>query len=221
MLRARREEDKQARREAIMRAAIELLDERRFPDVKMSDVARAASLAKGTVFLYFPTKEALFLDVLEDLLIEWLAEVNQALDTGKGRWTSARVARLITDTLVQRNSLTRLFTLMGSVLEQNVEVERVIAFKTRLLELLADTGARLERRLEFLAPGSGAHLLMRIYAVVVGVRQWTDPGEVARQALARPELGVLAFDFEVELRTLLLAMLRGFEIEVAEARSGD
>lgn len=194
-----------------MRAALELLAERRFPEVKMIDVARAAHLAKGTVFLYFPTKEALFLDLLEELLVEWLAEIDQVLDSGKGRWSCARVARLITDTLVPRDSLTRLLTLMSSVLEQNVDVDRVVRFKERLMEILSATGGRLERRLSFLQPGEGAHLLMRIYAVIVGVRQWTDPGEVARQALAAPGLEPLAFDFEAELRSLLLVVLHGME----------
>jgi AcrR family transcriptional regulator len=209
--RARRAEDKEIRRRDIMEAALALLGTRRFAEIKMSEIAEEANLAKGTLFLYFPTKEALFLEVLEDLLAEWIVEVNEQLDSGRGRWTGVRVARIITDTLVARDTLTRLFTLVSSVLEQNVDVERVVVFKRKLKEFLAPTGARLEQRLPFLAAGEGMHLLLRIYAVVVGVRQLCDPGSVAQQALERPELAPLAFHFETELRALLGALLRGFE----------
>lgn len=209
--RARRAEDKQIRRRDIMQAALDLLGKRRFAEIKMIDIARQANLAKGTLFLYFPTKEALFLDILEELLVEWLEEVNGHLDSGRGRWTSARVARIITDTLAPRDTLTRLLTLVSSVLEHNVDVERVAAFKRKLLEIMPPTGARLEQRLQFLAAGDGVHLLLRIYALVVGLRQLCDPGAVAREALAQPELAPLAIDFESELRPLLTALLRGLE----------
>jgi AcrR family transcriptional regulator len=105
-----------------MQAALALLEKRRFAEIKMAEIAQEASLAKGTLFLYFPTKEALFLEILEDLLAEWLIDVDQQLDNGRGRWTGVRVARIITDTLVARDTLTRLFTLVSSVLEQNVVV---------------------------------------------------------------------------------------------------
>lgn len=209
--RARRAEDKEIRRRDILQAALALLEKRRFAEIKMVEIAQEATLAKGTLFLYFPTKEALFQEILEDLLAEWLFEVDQQLDSVRGRWTGVRVARIITDTLVARDTLTRLFTLVSSVLEQNVDVERVAAFKRKLMELLTPTGTRLEQRLPFLAAGEGIHLLLRIYAVVVGVRQLCDPGVVAQQALERPELAALAFHFENELRPLLGALLRGFE----------
>ncbi|MEM9490533.1 MAG: TetR family transcriptional regulator [Myxococcota bacterium] len=211
MQRARRAEDKEIRRRVIMKAALELIEERRFAEVKMIDVARAAKLAKGTVFLYFPTKEALFTDILEELLVDWLSEVNEALDSGKGRWTSARVARLITDSLVARESFVRLLSMTSSVLERNIELERVIGFKRRLRSFLASTGERLERRLPFLKSGDGGHLIIRVYAIVVGVKQLTDPGEVAREALTRPDLQCLAFDFATELRSLLQVVLDGLD----------
>jgi AcrR family transcriptional regulator len=209
--RARRAEDKEIRRRDIMQAAMDLLGKRRFAEVKMSEIAVEAQLAKGTLFLYFPTKEALFLEILEDRLAEWLIELDAQLDSGRGRWTGTRVARIVTDTLVARDTLTRLLTLVSSVLEQNVDIERVVVFKLKLVELLSPTGALLEQRLPFLTTGEGVHLLLRIYALVVGLRQLCDPGSLAQQALQRPELAALSLDFESELRPLLGALLRGLE----------
>src|SRR4051794_30361832 len=69
-LRARSASDKELRREAILDAARRLL--RRVPtaELTVADVARTAGLAKGSVFRYFATKEALVLAVFELELAE-------------------------------------------------------------------------------------------------------------------------------------------------------
>ncbi|ACY12682.1 TetR/AcrR family transcriptional regulator [Haliangium ochraceum] len=214
--RARGRAEKAQRRQDILTAARALLDERRFNEIKMIDVARAAELAKGTVFSYFPTKEALFLELLEQLLAEWLDALVSAFDSagaehGDNRWSGERVARLFADTLATREPFIQLLTLLTSVLEQNVDLARVSAFKRRLGTLLMPAGERIEQRLDFVPAGAGATLLMRLYAIVVGLRQLCDPGEVAARALEEPELAPLGFDFERELMAMLTAYLRGLE----------
>src|SRR5690606_1791105 len=57
---ARREE----RADRILQAAGELLTALGYRRVSISDVAERAGVGKGTVYLHFPTKEALFLSVL-------------------------------------------------------------------------------------------------------------------------------------------------------------
>ena len=56
--RAIAEEDKEARRHALLDAAESLF--LRHPDrvASVAEVAEAAGLAKGTVYLYFPSKES-------------------------------------------------------------------------------------------------------------------------------------------------------------------
>lgn len=214
--RARRKEDKEERRRAIMRAARMLLSQRRFAEVKMIDVATEAELAKGTVFLYFPTKEALFLDLLAEFLAEWLTELNAILDGGKGRWSGVRVARVLTDTLVPRESFVQLLCLTTDVLEENVSFEHMVAFKRCIFRLMSATGPRLERRLSFFRPGQGMYFIMQVYAVVVGIKQLTSPGEIASKVLEDKELSVLRFDFATELRIMLTAVLRGIERSVSK-----
>ncbi|KDN81437.1 TetR/AcrR family transcriptional regulator [Kitasatospora cheerisanensis] len=46
----------------IAEEALRLFAERGFEDVTMGEVARAAAVARGTLFAYYPTKEALVLD---------------------------------------------------------------------------------------------------------------------------------------------------------------
>ncbi|MBX3271803.1 MAG: TetR/AcrR family transcriptional regulator [Sandaracinaceae bacterium] len=57
----RRERRKHERREAILEAAARVLGEKGPHAATMDDVAEAAEVSKGTVYLYFPSKEDLFL----------------------------------------------------------------------------------------------------------------------------------------------------------------
>src|SRR3954469_4101785 len=83
--RARSLEHKGERRRVILSAASKLFaGGAGFPELTVSNVARRVGLAKGTVFLYFPTKEALFLGLLEEVLAEWFSAVNATLlDVGQ------------------------------------------------------------------------------------------------------------------------------------------
>src|ERR1700687_4741599 len=56
------------RREAITAAALEEFSARGFAATRLDDVARRADVAKGTIYLYFRDKEALFQELLRHML---------------------------------------------------------------------------------------------------------------------------------------------------------
>lgn len=72
---AEKETDK---RRAILAAARGLLIERGFQDVALDDVAKKAGVAKGTLFLYYKSKEELFGAAFSDL-VESLGEKLETL----------------------------------------------------------------------------------------------------------------------------------------------
>ena len=51
---------KEERREAILESATMLFSERGFQNTDVQAIADAIGLGKGTLYLYFPSKEALF-----------------------------------------------------------------------------------------------------------------------------------------------------------------
>ena len=63
MRRAIREDQKLVRRQQILDTAWGLFQENDYEHVNIIDVAKGAGLAKGTVYLYFKTKEELFLSL--------------------------------------------------------------------------------------------------------------------------------------------------------------
>ena len=65
MQRARSEAAKDTRRQALLTAALDEFFERGFAAARMDDIARRAGFSKGTLYLYFDSKEALFASLIE------------------------------------------------------------------------------------------------------------------------------------------------------------
>ncbi|MFC0219851.1 TetR/AcrR family transcriptional regulator [Pseudochelatococcus lubricantis] len=60
---------KQVKRAAILRAAVDEFTERGFANARLSSVAERAGVAKGTLYLYFRSKEDLFAGVVHETLL--------------------------------------------------------------------------------------------------------------------------------------------------------
>jgi AcrR family transcriptional regulator len=59
-------DEQAAKRERILAAALKLFAHEPYQAVTMDRVAEAAGVAKGTLYLYFPSKDALYLGILSD-----------------------------------------------------------------------------------------------------------------------------------------------------------
>jgi TetR/AcrR family fatty acid metabolism transcriptional regulator len=67
------------KRDAILRAAIDTFASRGFFNAQVADVARAAGVAAGTVYLYFKSKDDLLVSIFERSMREGLAKGRAAI----------------------------------------------------------------------------------------------------------------------------------------------
>ncbi len=68
------------KRDAILRAAIDVFADRGYFNAQVADVARAAGVAAGTVYLYFRSKDDLLVSIFERSMRIALDEGRQVLD---------------------------------------------------------------------------------------------------------------------------------------------
>jgi AcrR family transcriptional regulator len=73
-----------SKRPQILRAATEIFSSREFHNVPVDDIAAAAGVGKGTLYLYFPTKEQLFYASILDALDVLLGELEEATRDRRG-----------------------------------------------------------------------------------------------------------------------------------------
>src|SRR6185312_7064410 len=95
--RARSSEDKQARRRAILTAARAHFGERGWAGFSMGEVAARAGVGKGTLYLYWPTRDELLPSVLEELLWPWLDELDGRLAALRDSVGATQLAAVICD----------------------------------------------------------------------------------------------------------------------------
>jgi TetR/AcrR family transcriptional regulator, fatty acid metabolism regulator protein len=82
------------KRDAILRAAIDVFAERGYFNAQVADVARAAGVAAGTVYLYFKNKDDLLVSIFERSMREGLADSRAAVaDLGDPRERLRRLAQ--------------------------------------------------------------------------------------------------------------------------------
>lgn len=207
-LRARNTEDKEARRQQILAEALAMWDDVAFANFTMNALAVRLGLAKGTLYLYFPTKEELFLTVFERLLGEWFDVLEPRL--ANGEWNATKLAKLFAETLSERPKLARLFPLLESIFEHNISLEKARAYKSWLLRRAAPIALGLERQLE-LKLGQGIKVLAYAQALIAGLQQMTDLSPEVREVLTQPDLGVLRLEFAPDLQAALAALFLGMQ----------
>lgn len=200
--------EKQARKRRMLRAAEELLEHWNYTDITMDRIAERAGVAKGTLYLYFRTKETLFLQLYEHHLEGWYSELSELADLGTHTVGSAEAARVIASTLSARPTLIRLQGLMHSSLSRNIDLHTTTEFMRRRARSMSPLASALAVRVAGLSTNDARRFLVRL-ELVAGALAWAAYGTKRLAASPRdPDLAVFDVDFEEELTGIVTALLR-------------
>jgi AcrR family transcriptional regulator len=206
MRRARSTDQKEQRRGGILAAARAALAGAEPAMATMDALAAATGLAKGTLYLYFRTKEEVYLAVLREDLGAWLDEVEAAPPPAG----AAGLAAALVKGLRERPVMTWLLARLATILEANLDVETARSFKLWIAGRIETAGSRLAGAVPGAAPATGTRLCLWIFALLVGIHQLAHPAPtVARVIGETPELCGLRVDFAGELEAALTALIGG------------
>lgn len=203
--------EKQERHDAILDAAERLLARSPERVANVAEVADEAGLAKGTVYLYFTSKEELLLAVHERGIDGFFREVIARVE-GDGPVGIDDMIRLTHHHLVDPPLFLPLASRCFGLMSHSVPAESAIAFKQRMAARLERAGAGIERHFPHLIHGDGVALLRRSYALILGLWQMSaDVAGEARCALAGADgvSPVFAWNYPDELDRALRALWQG------------
>ena len=93
--RSQRQRRKEARPQELLQAALQLFDQKGFAATRIDEVAQKAGVSKGTLYLYYPSKEDLFKAVVRQNLSSLIEEGQQLAATFEG--SSAELLRELRD----------------------------------------------------------------------------------------------------------------------------
>ncbi|MBE0614051.1 MAG: TetR family transcriptional regulator [Burkholderiales bacterium] len=205
--RATAPEAKIERRAAILDAAVGLLREAPLGVFSVDALARRAGLAKGTVYLYFGTREEVLLSVHAERAQNLFDVLERALAPPKA--DTARIARAVVRHLREHPEFLPLAATCRSMLETNISVETAIAFKCAVGGRLLQLGVRVEQLYPRLERGQGVALLMASYGLMLGLWQIAEPPKCLEEAMLLPEMRVFKLDFDTQLTNALVNLWEG------------
>ena len=78
------ERRKEARPQELLAAALDLFVERGFAATRLDDVAKAAGVSKGTLYLYYSSKEDLFKAVVRTSIVPLIGEAEELINQFSG-----------------------------------------------------------------------------------------------------------------------------------------
>ena len=80
-----------AKRERILRAAIKIFSQKGYFNSKISEIARLAGVADGTIYLYFKNKDDLLISLFEEKMGEVVADIRTRVADGDGALSRLRI----------------------------------------------------------------------------------------------------------------------------------
>jgi AcrR family transcriptional regulator len=181
-----------ARRLAIKAVARDMLAEKNVGDISLRELSDRVGLAKSNVLRYFDSREAIFLEVLDEEFEAWLADIDDRLERPRprkpGYANEIRVATVIADAVVARPLLCELLGSMAAVLERNISHEFARDFKARAMQRIAALAQLVNRHLPWLPPEFTAFFAEGALMLTAGAYPFSVPTEPVRAAIA--EIGL-------------------------------
>lgn len=212
--RARSEEQREVRRRAILDTAAAMLEEMPVAELSLNELSRRVGLAKSNVLRYFESREAVLLELLDDFLGSWLAELEQQLAAGIEASAAPEVrarqlAEVLSQSLAGRVVLCDLFGAQGGVLEHNVSVEVVKRHKRAALTKLRSMSALVLGHVPEVGDGADLFCLMSLMTAGALSSYVPPPPSLLTAYADEPALGVLHLELDVALRVALTSALLG------------
>jgi AcrR family transcriptional regulator len=198
----RGQESREARRAQIKDTALRVFSDKGYHQTSVSDLVDAAGVARGTFYLYFDSKEAIFLELLDDLTTHLRSNI-VGIDVSRGVTSIEQqlhtVVVRILRTTVDNRPLTRIIFREAIGLHEAVDA-RLRAFDDQLHAFLAGS----------LRLGAAVGAIRAIDAEVGAVAMVGALREVVRRYVVRDALpGEPELDLDAAASALIDLHLRG------------
>jgi AcrR family transcriptional regulator len=172
----------EARKEEILQACAALYETHGFKETTLKEIGAATTLTRTGIYLYFQTKEEIFLALLAKEYDGWVVEM-QAVMAEQPILPRGDVAAVLARTLTDHPRLLRLLSMNLYEMEANSRPERLTAFK-RSFGASMDTVDRLLR--QYLPEVDDAwrrRFLYAFFPFIYGIYPYTSVTEKQQQAM--------------------------------------
>jgi len=179
--RARSAEQKALRRQTVLDAAETYFLEVGYEAFSMTQLAKKAGVVKGTLYLYFKTREELFLTLYEQSLIRW-SEVFIASLTDL--MPSKAYAQVLYETACADGTFLPLLIRLEHVIEHNVAIPRLIKSKRVFISQVEVVAERTSAALK-LSKAQAQEIVKTMGVLLIGATRADQGPSLDKEELPR------------------------------------
>ncbi|TEA06265.1 TetR family transcriptional regulator [Mycobacteroides salmoniphilum] len=211
--RARSEEQREIRRQAILETASSMLSDMPVSQITLNELSRRTGLAKSAMVRYFESREAVLLELLDAALRCWAAEIVAELSrdthSGTAQERADHVATLLSRSLRQHAVLCDLITAQPGVLEHNVSDGTLLCFRRSAHASIASLTEAIQSYIPELGDDAQS-VCLSILVTSAALWMYARPSASAIAAIeADPALADIHLNFDADLETMLARLIVG------------
>lgn len=209
-LRARNEDQKKQRLAQILEAASDLFADHEYKDITMEMIAGRLNFSRANMSRYVASKEEIFLLLyLQDVtaLYEDLQAQKAEMKEGNLKQFSQKLAEICE----KHQAYLRIGSILNTVIELNIEVERLAVYKKELLLCMSSIAAALSEMIDFLDSGNAMQLVWMFNSFMAGLYPVLHLSDVQKEAMDLCGLSHPMPEFTKCAAEFILLMLNGIK----------
>ncbi len=177
----------------------------------MSNIAKTAGIAKGAVYLWFRSKEEIFVALLEAAFLELIARLLPIIESIDPRpeFAPDTFATQYAKLLDEVPDMVRLSSVFNSMFREDMPIESFWRLGRNVGAGLSKAGALLEQRFGCLMRSKGTDLLLHTWTLTIGLWIMMDIPDEMKKVLDDSALATFRNGFHTEVKTAVAQLWRG------------
>ncbi len=210
--RARKPEQKEIRRNAILEAAKALFSELKYEEISLNAIAREARISKPNVYRYFSSREEIFLAIFEEEQRKFIDELSLKLKRLRGKDIAAGIARAWVDVSLAFPTLMDLLPQHSISMEENSSPEQLAAFKKQTLADWQKLIGALYETHPAIDAEAWTNVIKLTVSLMSGLWPLANPSDVVVQAAKESGWQDYPWDFARLMKAGIIAFIHEAEL---------
>ncbi len=210
--RARTEEKKSERKEAIYKAAVSLFKKNSYENVSFNGIAAEAGFTKSNMYRYFSSKEEIFLNIFSELFAKWTEDCRKGLEKLEQGEDIKLFAKTWVNSLTSHSQFLDLTPILFIALERNSSFDQLLKFKKLANELLFEISIEIGRIYPELKGEKAFKLLSLSHAATSSYWAVASQNDALRKIYKQDEFKLLRPDFEKDLTSAIEIFVHGLKV---------
>ncbi len=207
--RARTDEKKNERKNAIYNAAFKLFKKNGYDGVSFNGIASEAGFTKSNMYRYFSSREEIFLNVFSNLFENWVDDCIGLLKKLKVNEDLSIFVKTWTKSLISHQKFLDLTPLLFISLEKNSSFEELLIFKRLSMKLLYNLSIEIIRIFPDVTGEKAFQFLTLSFASMSNYWAATKQSDALIKIYGQEEFQVLKPNFEKNIMSSVEIAIRG------------